>query len=165
CTSVTFPGIGGHFQRNTHKRWRQSDYTRAHDRRRLERLKDQFQIELEQAVLIHGKSRTGNACRKLLRDSPRLWTFLVYPGVPMTNNAAERALRPYVIWRKISFFCQSHRGNQFRPMILSLIETCKRLGVSVYQTLRTICTQGMTDGKVTFRLPIPEPQPLPLAPS
>ncbi|WP_022947535.1 IS66 family transposase [Methylohalobius crimeensis] len=40
----------------------------------------------------------------------------------------------------------------------------KRLGVSVYQALRTICTQGMTEGKVTFRLPIPKPQPLPLPP-
>jgi len=80
--------------------------------------------------------------------------------VPMANNAAERALRPYVIWRKKSFFSQSHRGDCFRPMVLSVIETCKRLKIGVYQTLRTICARGMADGKVTFRLPIPESQPL-----
>ena len=131
-------------------------------RRRLFWLKARFYRELEQAARKHGDSKTGRSCRKLLDDFPRFWTFLDHPGVPMTNNAAERALRPYVIWRKKSFFSQSHRGDCFRPMILSVIETCKRLKIGVYQTLRTICAQGMCDGKVTFRLPIPEPQPLPV---
>ncbi len=43
-------------------------------------------------------------------------------------------------------------------MILSVIETCRRLGLNLYQTLRTICTQGLTDGQVSYRLPIPEQQ-------
>ena len=66
-----------------------------------------------------------------------LWSFLSYSGLPLTNNAAERALRPYVIWRKTSFASQSYRGDQFRPLILSIIGTCKRLGVSAYDLLRT----------------------------
>ncbi len=111
-----------------------------------------FKTQLEQGALIHGKTKTGNSCRKLLKDFPRLWIFLSYPGVPLTNNAAERSLRPYVIWRKISFFSQSHRGDHFRPMILSLIETCRRLGLNLYQTLRTIYTQELRDGQVSNRL-------------
>ena len=75
----------------------------------------------------------------------------------MTNNTAERALRPYVIWRKISFFSQSYRGDQFRPLILSIIETCKRLGISAYQLLRQACEQGQRGEIVTVRLPIPPP--------
>ena len=146
------------------KRWCQSHYQSDRYRRRLFWLKARFYRELEQAARRHGDSKTGRSCRKLLGDFPRFWTFLDHPGVPMTNNTAERALRPYVIWRKKSFFSQSHRGDCFRPMILSVIETCKRLKIGVYQTLRTICAQGMCDGKVTFRLPIPEPQALP-APS
>ena len=114
-----------------------------------------------QAARRHGDTKTSRSCRKLLGDFPRFWTFLNHPGAPMTNNAAERALRPYVIWRKKRFFSQSHRGDCFRPMILSVIETFKRLKIGVYQTLRTICAQGMCDGEITFRLPIPEPQPLP----
>ncbi len=140
------------------KRWQQSDYQSQHYRQRLEKLRQRLKTQLEQSALIHGKTKTGNSCRKLLKDFPRLWTFLDHPGVPLTNNAAERSLRPYVIWRKISFFSQSHRGDQFRPMILSVIETCRRLGLNLYQTLRTICTQGLTDGQVSYRLPIPEQQ-------
>ncbi len=81
---------------------------------------------------------------------------MTHPGTPLTNNAAERSLRPYVIWRKISFFSQSHRGTQFRAMILSVIETCRRLNINLYQTLRTICTQGLFEEKVTYRLPVSE---------
>jgi len=132
-------------------------------RRRLERLRQHFQATLEEAAQRNGDTRTGHACRKLLGDSPRLWTFLKYDGVPMTNNAAERSLRPYVIWRKISFFTQSHRGNQYRPMMLSVIETCKRLQINAYQALRTICQQGLSAGQVSFRLPFPALVCLPLA--
>ncbi len=46
--------------------------------------------------------------------------------------------------------------HQYRTMILSVIETCRRLDINLYQTLRTICTQGITQGQITFRLPIPE---------
>ena len=138
------------------KRWQHSDYQSLHYRQRLQKLRTTFEKQLQQTALIHGKNKTGNSCRKLLKDSPRLWTFLAHPGVAMTNNAAERSLRPYVIWRKISFFSQSHRGTQYRAMILSVIETCRRLDINLYQTLRTICAQGIEQGLVTFRLPIPE---------
>lgn len=139
------------------KRWEASGYRSLPQRRRLERLRQHFQHTVTQAAQTHGETRTGQVCRHLLRDSSRLWTFLTYHGVPLTNNAAERTLRPYVIWRKISFFTQSHRGNLYRPMLLSLIETCKRLKINVYQTLRTICRQGLTEGRVSLHLPFSAP--------
>ncbi|WP_432648861.1 IS66 family transposase [Methylomarinum roseum] len=45
----------------------------------------------------------------MLHDEPRFWTFLKdAPGaIPLTNNTAERAIRPYVIRRKTRFFSQS----------------------------------------------------------
>lgn len=46
------------------------------------------------------RSRTANTCANLLRMWLALWTFLRNPLVPPTNNAAERALRDYVIQRK-----------------------------------------------------------------
>jgi len=92
----------------------------------------------------------------LLKDEAMLWTFLSHPATPLTNNAAERALRPYVIWRKTSFASQSYRGDQFRPLILSITETCKRLGVSAYSLLRSACEQGQRGESVSVRLPIPQ---------
>ncbi len=89
-----------------------------------------------------------------------LWTFLRHPNVPLTNNAAERAIRPYVIWRKTSFFSQSFRGDQFRPLVLTIVETCKRLGASAYRIIRQVCQQGLAGKVITVRLPIPPPRAL-----
>ena len=38
--------------------------------------------------------------RELVKLWPALWTFVDIEGVEPTNNAAERALRPGVLWRK-----------------------------------------------------------------
>lgn len=112
--------------------------------------------KLRQALNPEKSSVTANQCKRLLEDETMLWTFLFKPRViPLTNNTAERAIRPYVIWRKMSFASQSLRGDQFRPIILTVVETCKRLGVDAYQLLRKVCTQGMQGLEITERLPIP----------
>ncbi len=146
-------------------RWRVGGYGSILYEHRLHRLRAWFRRELEHGAGAHGNSRTGNQCSKLLREESMLWTFLSRPGIPLTNNAAERALRPYVIWRKISFFSQSYRGDQFRPLILSITETCKRLQVGAYQILRRACEQGLRGDPVTVRLPIPNAQPSPALPA
>ena len=52
-------------------------------------------------------AKTVRTCRQLLQRREALWTFLETPGIEPTNNAAERALRPAVIHRKISHGVQS----------------------------------------------------------
>ena len=39
-------------------------------------------------------------CRELRRWWAALWTFARVEGIEPTNNGAERALRPAVLWRK-----------------------------------------------------------------
>ena len=56
----------------------------------------------------------------------------------MTNNAAERALRGAVLWRKTSFGAWSHRGEQFRSRILSVVETCRMHGLSAMAVVQRI---------------------------
>jgi transposase len=46
---------------------------------------------------------TVRTCRKILKVESALWTFLDHPYLEPTNNAADRALRPAVIRRKLSF--------------------------------------------------------------
>ena len=53
----------------------------------------------EKTPLAH----TVRTCQQLLKVEPALWTFVTTVGVEPTNNAAERALRPAVLWRKNSF--------------------------------------------------------------
>jgi transposase len=49
----------------------------------------------------------------LLKVEQVLWLFVHVEGIEPTNNAAERALRPAVIWRRTSLGTQSTQGSQF----------------------------------------------------
>ena len=69
--------------------------------------------------------RTANTCANLLKMWPAMWTFLDNPLVSPTNNAAERALRDYVIKRKLSYCTRSKRGMEFTKRIFSTVQTCK----------------------------------------
>ena len=52
-----------------------------------------------------------------------LFSFVDCEGVPSDNNAAERAVRPAVIARKVSGGSRSPRGSQTRMTLLSLFGT------------------------------------------
>jgi len=62
----------------------------------------------------------------LLSLWPALWTFVTVDGVEPTNNAAEQALRPAVLWRKGWFGAQSAAGNTFVERILTVAATCRQ---------------------------------------
>lgn len=62
-------------------------------------------------------------CQRVERYHPELFTFVADPAVPPTNNAAERALRPLVIARKISGGTRSADGTQTRMLLQSVIAT------------------------------------------
>ena len=47
----------------------------------------------------------------------------------MSNNAAERAMKPPVLGRKTIFFCGSDAGGQRAACIYTITETCKMNGV------------------------------------
>ena len=83
------------------------------------------------AILERGQRRYDQAqglSDELLALWPALWTFAVVEGVEPTNNAAERALRPAVLWRKKSFGAQSQAGNTFVERILTIRATCTQQG-------------------------------------
>jgi hypothetical protein len=56
-------------------------------------------------------------------------------GIEPTNNAAERALRHAVIWRKLSFGTQSAAGSRFVERLLTVIETSRRQDRNVFDWL------------------------------
>jgi transposase len=83
------------------------------------------------AILERGQRRYDQAqglSDELLALWPALWTFAMVDGVEPTNNAAERALRPAVLWRKKSFGAQSEAGNTFVERILTVRATCTQQG-------------------------------------
>lgn len=66
-------------------------------------------------------AKTVRTCRQLLGIEGALWTFVEVEGVEPTNNAAERALRPAVIWRRTSFGAQSQGGSEFVARMLTVL--------------------------------------------
>jgi transposase len=64
-----------------------------------------------------------------------LWTFVEVEGVEPTNNVSERALRPAVIWRKLSFGTQIAAGSRFVETILTVVETCHQQSRNSFEYL------------------------------
>jgi len=95
----------------------------------------------------------GALCGNLLDSWPALWTFAHIDGVEPTNNAAERALRPAVLWRKGSFGTQSDSGSRFVERIMTVAATGKQQGHSLLDFLVTATTAA--------RLGLPPPSLLP----
>jgi transposase len=61
--------------------------------------------------------------KRICRYLPELFTFVEYPQVAWHNNAAERAIRPAVIARKITGGTRSARGSQTRTRLMSVFAT------------------------------------------
>lgn len=80
--------------------------------------------------------KTVATCAELLRLWDCLWTFTRVDCVEPTNNAAERALRHAVIWRRISGGTDSEDGSRFVERMLSVVATCRqrRSGLLEYLT-------------------------------
>ena len=89
--------------------------------------------------------RTATTCVELLRLWGCLWTFTRVEGVEPTNNAAERALRHPVIWRRTSGGTDSEAGSRFVERMLSVVATCRQQGRSVLEYL-TRCHEARLRG-------------------
>ena len=72
--------------------------------------------------------KAAGLCRELRKWWPALCTFARMEGVEPTNNGAERALRPAVLWRKSSFGCESEAGSRFAERLLTVAATCRQQG-------------------------------------
>lgn len=95
---------------------------------------DQIMDLLERGARMR-EPRTARFCGSLLGQWPSLWLFTEAEGVEPTNNAAERALRNGVIWRKLSFGTRSEKGSRFVERLLSARETCRLQGRSLHAYL------------------------------
>jgi hypothetical protein len=72
----------------------------------------------------------------------QLLLALDFPDVPLDNNQAERALREYVIKRKISNGTRTAEGTCAWEVFLSLVDTCRKNGVNFYHYILDRITQA-----------------------
>jgi transposase len=108
-----------------------ADTTIAAHRRRLER-------ELERLLALKPTDAEGRKLRDAVyldcRD--KLFVFLKRRDVEPTNNESERALRPSVIFRKVTNGFRSEWGAQTYAALCSIVETGRRNGRSALTAIR-----------------------------
>ena len=103
------------------------------------RLRQGFESEI--LALAQPYLKAKNAPQRVLsqridRFLGELFTFVDCPEVPSENNAAERAVRPTVIARKVSGGTRSARGSETNSILRSLFETWALQGGSAVAACR-----------------------------
>ncbi len=90
----------------------------------------------ERADQVPPKTALGKALHYALDDWPRLERYLDAWFITPDNNAAERAIKPFVMGRKAWLFSDTPRGAHASAAIFSLVGTAKANGLEPYHYLR-----------------------------
>jgi len=90
--------------------------------------------------------------KRLKRHRQELTHFLRHADVAGTNNAAERALRPMVVARKISGGSRSEKGAKATAILMSVLRTALQQNRPLLETIKTLLTaswSGKNPGLLT----------------
>ena len=88
------------------------------------------------------KSALGKAVYYLKEQWPYLIRVLEDGRLALSNNLAERSIKPFVIGRKNFLFANTPWGAQGSAVIYSMIETAKESGLDPYRYLTWLLTNA-----------------------
>jgi transposase len=77
----------------------------------------------------------------------------------LTNNPAERALRPAVLWRKGSFGTQSHAGSEFAERLLTVVATLRQQQRQVLTYIIAACQAALYNQPPPSLIPLARSAP------
>ncbi|MGC9217672.1 IS66 family transposase [Acidithiobacillus sp.] len=106
----------------------------------------QYRVDLDRRLdrLLSGPEPKPKAARRLFhamrRDRDDLFRFVTRPDVPYTNNACERALRPSVIFRKVTNGFRAEWGAKVYAAAASVIATGRLYGLTALAAIRAALT-------------------------
>ena len=100
--------------------------------------------------------KAAGLCRELTKWWAALWTFARVEGLEPTNNAAERALRPAVLWRKGSFGSDSAAGSRYVERLLTVVATCRQQGRPLLDFLVAVGEAALHGSAAPSLLPAPQ---------
>lgn len=100
-------------------------------------------------------SLLGKAISYTLGQWPRLIVYLDDGRLNIDNNAAENAIRPFVVGRKNWLFSDTQRGADASANLYSLIETAKANQINDYAYLKFVLTTlpALRAGDINSLLP------------
>lgn len=88
------------------------------------------------------KSKLGIALNYLKNQWPTLIVYLEDGRIELSNNRAERSIKPFVISRKNFLFANTPGGAQSSAVIFSLIETARENGLDPYRYLAWLLNEA-----------------------
>jgi transposase len=83
--------------------------------------------------------KVASMCGEILQWQHSLWTFVRHEGIDPTNNAAERAIRHAVLWRKSSHGCDAEAGSRFVERMLTTVQTLRLQRRNVLDYVAAAC--------------------------
>ena len=95
----------------------------------------------------------GKALAYSINQEAYLRLFLSDGHIPMDNNYAEQAIRPFTIGRKNFVLIESSNGAKASAILYSLVETAKANGLNTYEYFNLLLTeipQHMDDKEFRF---------------
>ena len=105
--------------------------------RRACRIEDRLEA-LARAHAADAEPHARRLAARLLRHRRELTPFLWHEQLDGTNNAAERALRPVVVMRKVTGGSRSERGAKAWAVLASVLRTARQQGRDAAGTLREL---------------------------
>ena len=78
-----------------------------------------------------------------------LSAFIDHGDVPISNNLAENAIRPFAVGRKNWLFCNTVKGAESSAIVYSMVETAKANGIDPYNYLLYVLSVLPYYGKST----------------
>lgn len=90
---------------------------------------------------ISGKGKLAKAVGYALNERKYLYTFLEDGNVPIDNNRAENAIRPFAVGRKNWLFNNTERGARCSAILYSIISTAQANGLDAEKYLTELFSQ------------------------
>lgn len=92
------------------------------------------------------KNLTGRAIAYALGQEKSLMNVFLDPRLELTNNAAERAVKPVVIGRKNWLFAHCEQGAKANAVLYSIIETAKENMLKPFEYIKWVleCLRSMS---------------------
>ncbi|MBQ9906439.1 MAG: transposase, partial [Oscillospiraceae bacterium] len=94
-----------------------------------------------ETLQVSGNGNLAKAVNYALHEKPNLYTFLEDGNVPLDNNRAENAIRPFTVGRKNWMHCNTANGAKASAVLYSILATAQANGLNTEQYLTELFSQ------------------------
>jgi transposase len=94
--------------------------------------------KLDDILTLPPAHAQGDKLKRVIKKyRQNLFVFVTRRDVPPTNNASEQAIRPCVIFRKVTNCFRSQWGADLYAAVRSVLETARRRGLPLLDAIRS----------------------------